>query len=70
MNKTKQKRANYNTQAVEKTAEYFHYTPRYVRMCIKGDAKGIMPDAVIKKYKEFVSRIKDALEIKPEDVNK
>ena len=68
MNKTNQKRANYNTQAVEKTAEYFNYTPRYVRMCIKGDATGIMPDAVVKKYREFVKRIEKAIEIKPEEL--
>ena len=68
MNKTKQKRANYNTQAVEKTAEYFDYTARYVRMCLKGDAVGIMPDNVVKKYKDFVKRIEQAIEIKPEEL--
>lgn len=68
MNKTKQKRANYNTQAVNKTAEYFDYTPRYVRMCVRADVSGIMPDAVVKKYREFVKRIEQAIEIKPEEL--
>ncbi|MCK0203529.1 hypothetical protein [Ornithobacterium rhinotracheale] len=62
MNKSKQKRNNYNHIAVNKTAEVFGFSARYVRACLKGDRKGIMPDEVIKQYKTFVSEINKAVE--------
>ncbi|MGP2571455.1 hypothetical protein ACT4R9_11290 [Ornithobacterium rhinotracheale] len=61
MNKSKQKRNNYNHIAVNKTAEVFGFSARYVRACLKGDRKGIMADNVIKQYKTFVSEINKAV---------
>lgn len=64
MNKRTKKRLNYNTQAVNATAKFFDYTDRYVRKCIRGDAKGIMPDMVTKKYKEICRSIEKSIETK------
>lgn len=61
MNKSKQKRNNYNHIAVNKTAEVFGFSARYVRACLKGDRKGVMADNVIKQYKVFVLEIKKAV---------
>ena len=44
MNKSTQKNNKYNPLAVNKVAEKYGFTPRYVRACLKGDYKGIMPD--------------------------
>lgn len=57
MDKSKQKRNNYNTMAVKKTAEVFGFSERYVRACLKGDRNGVMSDNVKKQYKIFVSEI-------------
>lgn len=64
MDKNIQKRNNYNTEILNATAKYFSYTPRYVRKCLRGDAQGIMPDKVVKKYKELKSASEKAIEQK------
>lgn len=61
MNKSKQKRNNYNHIAVNKTAEFFGYSARYVRACLRGDRKSVMADAIISQYKVFVSEINKAV---------
>ncbi|MGQ1945401.1 hypothetical protein [Ornithobacterium rhinotracheale] len=61
MDKNKQKRNNYNALAVNKVAEIYGFTPRYVRACLRGDRKSIMADNVIRQYKIFVSEINKAV---------
>lgn len=53
MDKNTQKRTKHNALAVNKVAEKYGFTPRYVRMCLKGDHKGPMPDNIIKDYKRL-----------------
>lgn len=62
MNKSNQKREKYNPLAVNKVAEKYGFTPRYVRACLKGDYKGIMPDNLKKDYKEMVKKIEETIE--------
>ena len=57
MDKSKQKNKSYNSLVVNKIAEMYGYTPRYVRGCIRGEFDGIMPDNVKKHYKEMASEI-------------
>lgn len=62
MNKSTQKNNKYNPLAVNKVAEKYGFTPRYVRACLKGDYKGIMPDNLKKDYKEMVKKIEETIE--------
>ena len=62
MNKSTQKNNKYNPLAVNKVAEKYGFTPRYVRACLKGDYKGIMPDNLKKDYKERVKKIEETIE--------
>lgn len=62
MNKSTQKNNKYNPLAVNKVAEKYGFTPRYVRACLKGDYKGIMPDNLKKDYKELCKKIDQATE--------
>ncbi|SDE08602.1 hypothetical protein [Riemerella columbipharyngis] len=62
MDKSNQKRAKHNAIAVNKVAEKYGFTPRYVRMCLKGDHKGIMPDNIIKDYKMLCREFEHAIQ--------
>lgn len=57
MNKSTQKRPRYNVTAVKKIAEKYGYTERYVRMCVRGDVDGVMPDKVVKDYKALAHKL-------------
>jgi hypothetical protein len=61
MNKSSQKNKSYNSLAVNKIAEKYGYTPRYVRGCINGEFAGIMPDNVKKEYKEMSAEIEKTI---------
>lgn len=62
MDKSKQKNNRYNTIAVNKVAEKYGFTPRYVRACLRGDYAGIMPDNIKKSYKAMDKEISQAVE--------
>ncbi|WP_245688798.1 hypothetical protein [Riemerella columbipharyngis] len=47
---------------MNKVAEKYGFTPRYVRMCLKGDHKGIMPDNIIKDYKMLCREFEHAIQ--------
>ncbi|WP_372472599.1 hypothetical protein AB4865_07215 [Capnocytophaga sp. ARDL2] len=62
MNKSKQKREKYHPLAVNKVAEMYGYSARYVRQILKGDRKGLMADNVLRDYKQLSKEIDQATE--------
>ncbi|MFJ1378379.1 hypothetical protein ACILE8_08435 [Capnocytophaga canimorsus] len=52
MDKSKQKREKYHPLAVNKVAEMYGYSARYIRQILKGDRKGLMADNVLRDYKQ------------------
>ena len=62
MNKSKQKREKYHPLAVNKIAEVYGFSARYVRQILKGDRKGLMADNVLRDYKELCKKIDQATE--------
>ena len=61
MDKSKQKREKYHPLAVNKIAEMYGFSARYVRQILKGDRKGLMADNV-RDYKELCKKIDQATE--------
>ena len=53
MDKNKQKREKYHPLAVNKVAEMYGFSARYVRQILKGDRKGLMADNVKRDYKRL-----------------
>lgn len=68
MDKNKQKRARYHPLAVNKVAEIYGYSARYVRQILKGDRKGLMADNVLKDYKRLSKEIDQATEKAVENI--
>lgn len=62
MDKSKQKRERYHPLAVNKVAEMYGYSARYVRQILKGDRKGLMADNVLRDYKQLCREIDQATE--------
>lgn len=62
MDKSKQKRKKYHPLAVNKVAEMYGYSARYIRQILKGDRKGLMADNVLRDYKELCKKIDQATE--------
>jgi len=60
--KSKQKREKYHPLAVNKIAEMYGFSARYVRQILKGDRKGLMADNVLRDYKELCKKIDQATE--------
>ncbi|MGP1501933.1 MAG: hypothetical protein ACTTJM_09155 [Bergeyella cardium] len=48
--------------AVNKVAEMYGYSARYIRQILKGDRKGLMADNVLRDYKELCKKIDQATE--------
>ncbi|MCB9202065.1 MAG: hypothetical protein H6604_03320 [Flavobacteriales bacterium] len=61
MNKNTKKKSSYNAVAINKVAEMYGFTDRYVRMCLNGDRTGGMADKIIEMYKKLDSSIKIAI---------
>lgn len=59
MDKTKQKRKNYNTGILIVLSEKFGYSEDYIRKSLRGDRTGIMPDKIKKEYKILEKEAKD-----------
>ncbi len=62
MDKSKQKREKYHPLAVNKVAEMYGYSARYIRQILKGDRKGLMADNVLRDYKQLSKEIDQATE--------
>lgn len=61
MDKSTKKRAKYNALAVNKIAEAYGYSVRYVRQILKGDRKGLMADNVLRDYKKLANDFEKAV---------
>ena len=62
MNKNKQKREKHHPLAVNKVAEIYGFSARYVRQILKGDRKGLMADNVKRDYKRLCNDIDQTTE--------
>lgn len=61
MDKSKQKREKYNALAVNKIAEAYGFSARYVRQILKGDRKGLMADNVLRDYNKLARDFENAV---------
>lgn len=68
MDKSKQKRERYHPLAVNKVAEMYGYSTRYIRQILKGDRKGLMADNVLRDYKQLSKDIDQATEKAVENI--
>lgn len=68
MDKNKQKRERYHPLAVNKVAQMYGYSARYVRQILKGDRKGLMADNVLRDYKQLSKEIDQATEKAVENI--
>ncbi|PIF44887.1 hypothetical protein CLU96_1883 [Chryseobacterium sp. 52] len=51
MDKRTKKRTNYNEGILNVLKDKYGYSLNYIRMSLRGDRVGIMPDKIIKEYK-------------------
>ncbi|WP_312388734.1 hypothetical protein [Chryseobacterium sp.] len=58
MDKTTQKRNNYNIGIITVLSKKFGFTEDYIRKCLRGTRVGIMPDAIKKEYSVLVEEAK------------
>ncbi len=61
MDKNKTNRNKYNHLVVNKLADKHNISKSYVRKSLKGDRTGILPDLIIKEYKELENQINNFL---------
>lgn len=67
MDKTKEKketRPHYDKDVIEALQKIHGYTAHYIRMSIRGDRVGIMPDRLKKEYHQMANAAKQAKEEK------
>lgn len=50
MCKSNKKHSKYNAFAVNKIAEKYGYTPRYIRQCLSGSRGGVMAVRIVEDY--------------------
>lgn len=60
MDKNTQKRCKYHPLAINKIAEMYGYSERYIRQILKGDRTGLMAENVLRDYKRFVKEFDKA----------
>lgn len=60
--KLTKKRNNYNDEILNAIEIEFGYSIDYIRKSIRGDRTGIMPDKIVKRYKELEIASKKAIE--------
>lgn len=68
MSKPTKKRTNYNEDILNVLKDKYGYSLDYIRKSLRGDRTGIMPDAIIKAYKELENASKSAVAEKAESL--
>jgi len=71
MDKTKQKNQTqnrYDLDVIDKLHEIHGYTRHYIKMSIRGDRVGIMPDRLKKEYHQMVNAADKAREEKLNEI--
>jgi len=61
MNKSTNKRNNYNIQVVERLSKKYDVTKRFVTMALRGDRNSETAGHIKKDYKRLVKRVESAL---------
>lgn len=61
MSKSTIKRQNYNTQVVERIAEKWGVTTRFVTMALKGDRESETAETIKKDYKRLVKEVNNII---------
>lgn len=69
MDKPTKKRTNYNEGILNVLRERYGYSLTYIRMALRGDRKGEMPDKIIKEYKALDNAAKVAIKQHLETLN-
>jgi hypothetical protein len=69
MDKPTKKRTNYNEGILNVLRERYGYSLTYIRMSLRGDRKGEMPDKIIKEYKALDNASKTPIEKHLESLN-
>lgn len=62
MNKSKKKKQKHNALAVNKIAQTYGFTERYIRQILNGDRVGIMADNVLKDYRLLCAQLSQTLD--------
>lgn len=70
MNKPTKKRINFNEDILNILKKRYGYSLDYIRKSLRGDRVGIMPDTLIKEYKNLENAAKKAIQEKAENLNK
>jgi hypothetical protein len=60
-NKPTNKNQNYNAEILNTLSGLYGYTPHYIRKCLKGDRKGLMPDKLVAEYNRLDKAAKNAI---------
>lgn len=69
MNESTKKRIKFNEEILDVLKNRYGYSLDYIRKSLRGDRVGIMPDKLIKEYKEIENATKKALQQKVKDLN-
>lgn len=62
MNKSTQKRNNYNVKAIKALVKKYGVTSQYIRQCLRGDRNSITSDKIIKDYKVLTRELENVTE--------
>lgn len=69
MSKRTKKRINFNPDILNLLKDRYDFSIDYIRKSLRGDRVGIMPDTLIKEYKELEAAAKKALQEKANNLN-
>ncbi|MCT4698487.1 hypothetical protein [Tenacibaculum haliotis] len=69
MNESTKKRIKFNEEILDVLKNRYGYSLDYIRKSLRGDRVGIMPDKLIKEYKEIENATKKAFQQKVKDLN-
>ena len=71
MDKTNKKdKNNYNQDVIKDLQRLHGYTPHYIRMSIRGDRVGIMPQRIKKQYHQMANAAEKAKNEKLKQITK
>ncbi|GAA4156774.1 hypothetical protein GCM10022217_16150 [Chryseobacterium ginsenosidimutans] len=62
MDKPTKKRTNYNEEILNVLKQKYSYSLTYIRMCLRGDRAGEMPDIIKKEYNSLDNAAKNAIQ--------
>ena len=69
MDKPTKKRNNYNEDILNALNAKYGYSIDYIRKSLRKDRQGLMPDTLIKEYKQLEAAAKKTIEEKAKNLN-